>query len=261
MSVPASAVKELRERSGAGMMDCKRALEEVGGDVEGAQKLLRERGIAAAGKRAGRETSEGQALMSRNDSYLTLVAVGCETEPVSKNDEFRKFTQRVLEAVERDGPDAASAREDERVELVARLGENIVVVGAVRYELADGSSVSGYVHPPAHKIGVIVELLGGTEELARQLAMHISFADPSFATRDGVPAEVIQAERELLQKLPDVASKPEDIRPRIVEGMLNKRFFAQSVLADQAWIHDDSLTVSKALGDAEVRAFARLAVG
>ena len=261
MSVPASAVKELRERTGAGMMDCKRALEEVDGDVDGAQKLLRERGVVAAGKRAGRDTTEGLVLSSRTEQHVTLVAVGCETEPVSKNHEFRAFAERVLETVERDGSESAATLEDDRVELVARMGENIVVAGAERYDLSDGAAVSSYVHPPAHKIGVVVALEGGTEELARQVAMHVSFANPSFTSRDEVPAEAIDAERALLEKLPDVAAKPEDIRPKIVEGMLNKRFFAESVLADQAWIHDDSLTVGKALGDAQVRAFVRLAVG
>ena len=261
MSVPASAVKELRERTGAGMMDCKRALEESGGDIERAQRLLRERGIAAAGKRAGRETTEGQVLTSRTDGYVTLIAVGCETEPVSKNDEFRTFAQTVLDAVARDGPETAASLEDERIELVARLGENIVVLGAERYERADGSSVASYVHPPAHKLGALVRLDGGTEELARKVAMHVTATNPAFASHEEVPAETTDAERKVLQGLPEVVSKPEHIRPRIVEGMLDKRFFAESVLTEQAWIHDLSLSVGEALGDARVRAFARLDVG
>ncbi|MFQ5427235.1 MAG: translation elongation factor Ts [Gaiellales bacterium] len=261
MSIPASLVKDLRDRTGAGMMDCKQALEDANGDLDDAQKLLREKGIAAAGKRAGRKTTEGRVAASTTGSHATLVAVGSETEPVSSNDEFLGFARRVLTAVEEGGPEAAAGLEDERVEMVARLGENITIVGAERYELADGGSVATYVHPPANKIGVLVAVDGGDQGLARHLAMHIAFANPQYTTRDDVPAEEIDAERDTLASLPEVVSKPEDIRPKIVEGMLSKRFFGESVLVDQPWIHDDSMTVGKALGKARVRRFARLALG
>jgi elongation factor Ts len=261
VSVSASAVKELRDLTSAGMMDCKRALEEAEGDLDRAQQILREKGIAAAGKRAERQTTEGQVVARAGSDGSTLVAVGCETEPVSANDEFRAFVAEVGDAVQRDGVAAAGEFEVQRVELAARLGENIAIVGAERYEAADGETVSSYVHPPANKIGVLVKLSGGSEELGRQLAMHISFANPEYLTRDDVPKEAIDAERAVLEKLDAVASKPADIQPKIIEGMLNKRFFADSVLTDQPWIHDDSLTVGNALADARVLAFARYALG
>ena len=261
MSVSASAVKELRDLTSAGMMDCKRALEEADGDLERAQQLLREKGIAAAGKRADRATTEGQAIARAEGAMHSLVAVGCETEPVSSNDEFRGFVAALAEAVASEGPGAAEAFEERRVELAARLGENIAFVGVERYEAADGETVASYVHPPANKIGVMVKLKGGDAELARQLAMHISFANPSYLSRDEVPQEAIDAERAVLEKLDAVASKPADIQPKIIEGMLNKRFFADSVLADQAWIHDDSLSVGKALGDAQIVSYVRYALG
>jgi elongation factor Ts len=261
MTITASLVKELRDLTGAGMMECKRALEETGGDVEAAQKLLREKGIAAAGKRAGRETTEGVVLARVDGDTGTIVAVGCETEPVSKNEEFQAFTRHVLDVVTLEGPSAVENLEQERVDLVARLGENILVRGAARIAAADGEAVAGYVHPPANKIGVLVRL-AGTTELARLVAMHISFANPAYRSRDEVPSSAVDAEREIYEKLPDVQSKPEEIRAKIVDGMLSKRFFAESVLADQAWIHDDSLTVGKAVAEqgAEVVEFVRYAL-
>ena len=261
MSVSASTVKELRDLTSAGMMDCKRALEEADGDLDRAQQLLREKGIAAAGKRADRDTSEGQVVARASGERTTLVAVGCETEPVSSNDEFRQFVASVADAVDAGGVAAAEEFDAARVELAARLGENIAIVGVERYEAAAGETLASYVHPPANKIGVMVKLQGGDEEIARQLAMHVSFANPSYLTRDEVPQDAIDAERAVLEKLDEVAAKPADIQPKIIEGMLNKRFFADSVLTDQAWIHDDSLTVGKALGDARVLSFVRYALG
>lgn len=261
-TISASLVKELRDLTGAGMMACKQALEDAGGDLEGARKLLREKGIAAAGKRAGRETTEGIVLARVDAERGTMIAVGCETEPVSANEAFRDFAQHVLDVVSLEGPDAVSALEDERIEVVSKLGENVAVRGVARLVASDGEIPTAYVHPPANKIGVLVKLAGGTPELARLVAMHISFANPTFRTRDEVPESAVSAEREVYEKLPDVQGKPEEIRAKIVDGMLAKRFFAESVLADQAWIHDDSLTVGKALAEhgADVVEFVRYAL-
>jgi elongation factor Ts len=186
------------------------------------------------------------------ERYGTLVAVGCETEPVSKNAEFRTYAERVLETVERDGPDAVPTLEEERKELVGRLGENIVVVGATRFEKhADDEVLSAYVHPPANKIGVLVHAKGSAE-IARLLAMHIAFAAPSYAHRGEISDEDLATEREIFEKLPEVQSRPEEHRGKIVEGMLSKRFFGQSVLPDQEWIHDTGKTVAKALEEHEL---------
>ena len=250
MSVPASLVKELRDQTGAGMMDVKRALEETDGDLEAAKRILRERGMAQAAKRAGRATSEGVVLTTVAGALGTIVAVGCETEPVSKNAEFLAFAEQVLETVEADGSEAVARLDDARVELVARLGENIEIAGAVRMEAGDGELVAEYVHPPADKIGVLVRARGGDPVEARRLAMHIAFAAPRFRTRDEVPAEVVAEERDVYAKQPEVQAKPEGVREKIVDGMLQKRFFAESVLADQVWIHDTSLTVARALEQA-----------
>jgi elongation factor Ts len=261
--ISAGLVKELRALTGAGMMDCKRALQETDGDLDAARIMLREKGMAQAGKRADRATTEGLVASIVDGATGTIVGIGCETEPVSKNDEFQSFAERVLRAVHEDGVGAAATFEEERLGLMGKLGENIVVVGAERYE--DGGTIAAYVHPPANKIGVLVDLDGGDEALARQLAMHISFAAPEWATRDDISAETIEAERQVYLNSDEVLSKPEGAREKIVDGMLGKRFFAASpggVLVDQAWIHEQSKSVGAALADAgaTLKGFKRVSV-
>jgi len=260
--INAALVKQLRDLTGAGMMDCKKALQETGGDIEAARVLLREKGLAAAGKRADRTTSEGLVGVIVDAAVASIVGIGCETEPVSGNDAFQAFGEKVLRAVHADGPGAVDAFEAERNELIAQLGENIVIVDPTRFE---GGTLGAYVHPPANKIGVLVQLDGGSEELARQLAMHISFAAPSFRSRDEVPEEVVATERQIFSNSDEVQSKPEQAREKIVDGMMAKRFFAATpggALLDQAWIHDAAKSVGAALDDAgaTVTAFARVSV-
>jgi elongation factor Ts len=259
--ISASQVKELRDMTGAPMMDAKRALVEAEGDLDKAAQLLREKGMAAAAKRAGRQVSEGRVLARIDDVHGAIVAVGSETEPVSKNDEFLGFADRVMDAVEKDGPDAVGELEGERVELVSRIGENIEIVGAARFEAENGEVLASYIHPPAQKIGVLVRAQG-SPDLARLVAMHIAFANPRFVSRNEVPADEIEAERGILEKLPDLEGKPDDVRAKIVEGRLAKGFFADSVLDDQPWIHNPDQTVGQALAEhgAEVRDFVRFAL-
>jgi elongation factor Ts len=263
-AISAKLVMELRAQTGAGMMDCKRALEETGGDMEAAKRLLRERGMAAAGKRAGKATTEGKVGYRITDDSTrgTMVAVGCETEPVSNNEEFLAYAERVLEAVEAEGPGAEAKLEQERVELVAKIGENIAVVGAARFEALDGAVIDGYAHPPQHKLGTLVHVRGGSRELPRRLAMHLAASAPQWVAREDVPEDVVSAEREIFANSDEVQSKPEQAREKIVEGMLGKRFFAAQVLTDQPWIHDDKKTVGQVLADegAEVLEFTRFAL-
>jgi elongation factor Ts len=172
---------------------------------------------------------------------------------------------RVLKAVHADGLDVVDSFEEERLELIAKLGENIVIAGAARFEAPEGNVLAAYTHPPANKIGVLVELGGGTPELARQLAMHISFAAPEWTTRADVPSEIVETERSIFTNSDEVQSKPEAAREKIVDGMLAKRFYAAipcGVLADQGWIHDTSKTVAQALEEAgaSVARFARISV-
>ncbi|HEY0417676.1 MAG TPA: translation elongation factor Ts [Gaiellaceae bacterium] len=238
--ITAAMVKELRDATSAGMMDCKRALEESGGDFDEAVKLLREKGMASAAKRADRATSEGKVGVMVRENVGAIAAVGCETEPVSNNDDFLSYAERVLRAVFEGGD--PSSLEDERVELAGRLGENIQVVGAKRLEAGEGEAISYYVHGPANKVGAIVRTKGGDPAAARSLALHLTFARPTYSTRDEVPAELVEAEREILSNAEDVLSKPENVREKIVEGQLNKRFFGEAVLTEQTWYRADEST-------------------
>jgi elongation factor Ts len=263
--ISAALVKELRDQTGAGMMDCKRALEETNGDVEAAKRLLREKGMASASKRSGRETKEGKVgyHLADDGTRGTIVAVGCETEPVSNNDEFLAYAKKVLELVDTDGAGAQDQLEEERLQLSGKLGENIAVVGAARFAAVDGGTIDAYAHPPANKLGVLVQVRGGSAELPRRLAMHIAASAPQWIGRDDVPAEVVDTERDIFANSDEVLSKPEQAREKIVEGMLNKRFFADRVLADQTWIHDTGKTVGQALSEegAEVLEFERFQLG
>jgi elongation factor Ts len=259
-AISADQVKELRERTGAGMMDCKRALEESKGDVDEAAKLLREKGIAQAAKRSGRETTEGKVALDIDEAVAAMVGVGCETEPVSNNEEFLIFVQRVLNEVEKHGPQAADALEDERVELSAKLGENIVVRDAVRFEAGEGETLTGYVHPPAYKIGVLVHGKGNPD-IAYQLAQHIAWTKPLYLNRTEVPEAEVNAEREIYSKQPDVVSKPDDVKSKIVEGKLQK-WLSEITLEDQEWIHESKKKVGAVLKEAgfEVIEFRRFAL-
>jgi elongation factor Ts len=244
--ISAAMVRELREATQAGIMDAKRALQETGGDFDEAVKILRERGMASAAKRAGRETTEGIVLVETDDVHGTIVAVGSETEPVSKNEDFLAFARDVLREVHDRGENAIDMLETRRADLSGRLGENIQVVGARRLRAEHRETFVTYVHPPG-KIGVLLKVKQGQPGVARELALHVAFGRPTYRNRGEVPAELVAAEREILENSDEVTSKPENVREKIVEGMLNKRFYAEAVLEEQAWIHDTSLTVGKAL--------------
>jgi elongation factor Ts len=264
--ISAQLVRELREKTGAGMMDCKRALQETNGDIEAAVVLLREKGMANAAKRADRATTEGLVgyRLATDGSRGTMVAIGCETEPVSNNEEFQAFGKKVLDTVEAEGVQAVGQFDEERAELSGKLGENIAVAGAARFERVEGGRLGAYVHPPANKLGVLLQVRGGDDELARNLAMHISWSDPRWIGREDVPDDLVAAEREIYLNSEEVQSKPEQAREKIVTGMLDKRFFAErgGVLADQPWIHDGSRTVGKVLAEAgaEVLEFERFSL-
>ena len=254
--ISAALVKELRDQTGAPMMDCKRALQEANGDMEAAVRILREKGMAGAAKRSDRATPEGKVgyRLADDNKRGTMVAVGCETEPVSNNDEFLAFAKKVLERVEADGPGAEAELEEERAQLAG-----IIVAGSARFEAVNGGLISAYAHPPRNKIGVLLQVRGGSPDLARKVAMHIAALKPNWIGRDDVPAETVTQEREIYLSSDEVQAKPEQARDKIVEGMLNKRFFGANVLVDQDWIHDSSKKVGDALGDegAEVLEFER----
>ena len=239
--ISAAMVKELRDATSAGMMDCKRALQETAGDFDAAVKLLREKGMAQAAKRAGRETSEGKVDVRIDGNVGAIAAVGCETEPVSKNDDFHSFVAKVLDTVHTGGDDAVASLESERVDIAAKLGENIQIIGSKRMEATGDELLSSYIHPPG-KVGALVHTKGGDPQAARSLALHLTFARPTYGSRDEVPQELVEAEREILSNAEEVLSKPENVREKIVEGQLNKRFYGESVLTEQTWYRADEST-------------------
>jgi elongation factor Ts len=277
--ISAQAVKALREQTGAGMMDCKRALSEAGGDVAKAVEVLRERGLAKAGKREGRTTSEGVISIAIAGSAGGMVELGCETDFVARTDDFQDLGRSLAEAVAADatlaGPDALmqaridGATVDEIVKAaIAKLGENVVVKRVVRIDVPGGGLVGGYVHAGG-KLGVLVGL-AATEtkdlvQVAKDVAMHVAAADPSpvAVSREGVPADLLAKESELYRKQAVQEGKPEKILDRIVDGKLAK-FVSDICLVEQAFVKDPDKSVGdllKETGDASVHAFERFKLG
>ena len=256
--ISAAAVKDLRDRTGAGMMDCKKALADAGGDIEKAANLLRERGLAKAAKREGRATAEGTIAMALAGSVGALVELGCETDFVARTEDFQRLAHAIAEvaAARPDGGDAAAlANAPMEGETVAaritaaagKLGENVVLKRAARLEAPEGL-VGGYVHAGG-KLGVLVALHtsargAGAEALAKDVAMHVAAADPSpvAVARAGVPAELVQRERELFAKQAAQSGKPEKVIEKIVEGRINK-FYSEVTLLEQPFVKDPDRTV------------------
>ncbi len=272
MSVTAAMVKELRERTGAGMMECKKALTETAGDLDQAIELMRKQGLAKADKKAGRVAAEGRVIVQRDASGTAAIAieVNCETDFVSGGDEFQSFAAQVAAAALAGAPadvDALLALplegglhlDERRRELVAKIGENIAVR---RFErLARQGDVFGlYSH--GSRIGVVVDLKGGDEALARDVAMHIAASRPICISPDEVPAELVAKEREIFEAQARESGKPEDIIQKMVDGRIRK-YLNEVALVGQPFVKDADLTVAQRLkqAGAEVMRFVRLEVG
>jgi len=270
MAVTAAMVKELRERTGAGMMECKKALVETGGDMDGAIEFLRKSGLAQADKKASRVAAEGKiALAVADDGHeAVMLEVNCETDFVAKDDSFVAFAEAVarnalagnpadVDALMQTSIDGATV-EEARQALVSKIGENIQVRRFVRVS-SDGS-LGAYVH--GGRIGVLVDLAGGNVELARDLAMHVAAMNPEFVSADDVPAEVMAREKDILIAQAEGSGKPADIIEKMVQGRLRKHLSGITLLG-QAFVKDGDVTVEKLLqqNGASVKGFQRLAVG
>ncbi|MBW2271103.1 MAG: elongation factor Ts [Deltaproteobacteria bacterium] len=272
--ISAAAVKALRDKTGAGMMDCKRVLTDADGDIDKAVELLRERGLAKAGKREGRATSEGVIAISLVGSAGGMVEIGCETDFVARTDDFSALATSLAEAIAGDAaidaPDALLEQEiggekvaDRVSAAIAKLGENVVVKRVARLAV-DGGHVGGYVHAGG-KLGVLVGLdsaAGDAEALAKDLSMHVAAADPSpvAVSRDDVPAELLESERKIYRAQAEQEGKPEKVIERIVDGKL-KKFLADVVLVEQAFVKDPDKAVKDLLGDVSVTGFERFKLG
>jgi elongation factor Ts len=270
-SISANLVKELRERTGAGMMECKKALVATGGDIEAAVDLMRKQGLAKADKKAGRIAAEGRvaAIVAADGKSGALVEVNCETDFVAGGADFRAFTDELAELALATRPadlDALLAQrtrsgttvEETRRALIARIGENI---GVRRYTVLEASDrIGSYLH--GSRIGVLVACRGGDDALARDMAMHIAASRPQYATDAEVPPAVLDKEREILTEQASGEGKPPEIVAKMVEGRLRKHL-AEVTLAGQPFVKDPDVKVGKLLADAgaAVESFARFEVG
>ena len=270
-AVTAAMVKELRERTGLGMMECKKALVEAEGDIERAIDDMRKSGQAKAAKKAGRTAAEGAVVIATSDDNRTaiMVEINSETDFVARDDNFLNFANKVAAAaLAADETDAAKIAElaledgqtveEARQALVQKIGENIQVRRAARAN-AEGA-IGAYVH--GGKIGVLVALKGGDAELGKDVAMHVAAVSPMVVSGDQVPAETLEKEKEIIRAQPDMEGKPAEIVEKMLGGRINK-FLKEVSLLDQPFVKDPNTSVGslvKAAG-AEVVAFERLVVG
>ena len=268
MNITADTVKQLRERTGAGMMECKKALVETQGDLDAAAELMRKTGLAKADKKAARIAAEGTVAAERSGNSAVLVEVNCETDFVARSEEFSSFARDVGRiALDKAPADVnalmalthgASTLEEQRRALIAKIGENISVRRFVR--VSAPGALGTYIH--GGRIGTIVALKGGDEALARDLAMHVAALNPAYIDASGVPAAVLDKEREILAEQTKAEKKPPEIIAKMVEGRLRK-YLAEITLVGQPFVKDPDTAVEKLLkkADATVVQFVRFEVG
>ncbi len=269
MSISASMVKELRERTGAGMMECKKALVEANGDIDAAAEILRKSGQAKADKKASRVAADGRIVIATEDGKALIAEVNSETDFVAKDENFVAFAEAVAALALASGTTDVAALagekladgrtvEEARTELIQKVGENI---GVRRIETvaADGV-IASYSH--GARIGVVIALDGGDEDLARDVAMHVAAMNPQYVSEADVPAETLESERRILTEQAQDSGKPAEIIEKMVTGRVNK-FLKEITLLGQPFVKDDSLTVGKLLdgAGASIAACVRFEVG
>ena len=272
--VTASLVKELREKTGAGMMDCKKVLTETDGDMEKAIELLRERGIAKAAKKSGRVAAEGlvEAYISEDGKVGAIVEVNSETDFVAKNEEFKTFVMNVAKQVVEKNPkdvedllnqeatfEAGKTVNEALVGKIATIGENLTIRRFARFE--SKGLLESYIHGDG-KIAVLINMAKGDKEVAKDLCMQIAAARPEYLNEQSVPAERVEKEKEILKVQTMNEGKPEAIAEKIVQGRIRK-FFEEICLVDQVFVKDSNMKVSELLKqkDAEIAEFARFEKG
>jgi elongation factor Ts len=260
--ITAGDVKTLRDATGAGMMDAKKALVEADGDFDAAVKLLRERGLAKSADRSDRENAQGTVAIGIAGRVASIVELKCETDFVAKNDEFISLVQRLADAVAADGEGAIDAHKDAVDDLKVTLKENIDVGRVKRLEATGDQVLDTYLHKQEGRgvNAVIVVLDGGLQDLAHDIAVHIAFARPTYLSRDEIPADVVADERETLVGITRAEGKPEAAMDKIVEGRLNG-WYKERVLLEQAYAKDDKQTIQQVLGGATLVAYAQVVIG
>ena len=260
MSVTAKDVQNLRQATGAGMMDAKRALEETDGDFDAAAKSLREKGLAKSVDRSDRESTQGVVAVATAPSVAAIVELKCETDFVAKSDDFIAVAQQLADAVAADGSiDAHKGRVDD---LKVTLKENIGVGRIERIDVADGESVDTYLHKQDGRgvNAVIVVLAGGDTALAHEVAVSAAFSRPKYLSRDEVPQADADEERSTLEGITRAEGKPEQAIEKIVESRLNA-WYKDQVLLEQPYAKDDKQSITQLLGDAKLVRFAQVYIG
>ena len=269
MAVTAAMVKDLREKTGAGMMDCKKALAETDGDMQKAIDYLREKGIAKAAKKSGRIAAEGAvaAYVSKDEKIGVVVEVNCETDFAAKNEQFRALEKQIAETIAEKNPKDLDALNEIKIggkkisdlvtEATATIGEKISIRRFTRYTTE--GRIASYIHLGG-KIGVLVDLTGGTVDLGKDVAMQIAASNPIAVDRSDVPTEELEHEKEVLRKQALEEGKPEKIIERMVEGRINK-FYKEVCLVEQVFVKDPEKAVKDVLGKTKVNRFVRYQLG
>ncbi|MEY3582229.1 MAG: elongation factor Ts [Actinomycetota bacterium] len=262
MSFTAKDVASLRATTGAGMMDCKKALEENGGDIEASKQWLREKGLAASAKRDDRESAQGVVAVKVTGNVAAIVKLKCETDFVAGSEQFIAEAEALADLVIAKGEAAVSERNQQLEDLKILLKEKIDLGDVVRFEAASGNVLDLYSHIQGGRgvNGVIVEMAGATQELAHDIAVHIAFARPKYLKKDDVPADVIAAERATLETVTRNEGKPEAAIGKIVDGRV-QGFFKDICLLEQPYAKDDKQSVAQVIGKSTIVRYSQVEIG
>ncbi|HRE02329.1 MAG TPA: translation elongation factor Ts [Ilumatobacteraceae bacterium] len=262
MTISAKDISALRQSTGAGMMDCKKALEASDGDVEAAKQWLREKGLSAAAKRDERESAQGVVALLIDGNVGGIVKLKSETDFVASSDQFKAEADALVGLVVHKGTDAVAERAASIEDLKIVLKENISIGEVVRFDAAEGNLLESYLHVQGGRgvNAVLLEMSGATPELAHDVAVHIAFARPKYLSKDDVPADVVAAERATLETISRNEGKPEAALPKIIEGRL-QGFFKEVALLDQPYAKDDKVSITQLIGSASIIRFAQVEIG
>ena len=262
MSYTAKDVQSLRQTTGAGMMDCKKALEENGGEIQAAKQWLREKGLAASAKRDDRENAQGVVAIIVEATRASIIKLKCETDFVASSDGFKAAADALAQSILEKGEAGLSDHSTKIDDLKITLKEKIEVGETIRFEAASGNVLDFYNHIQGGRgvNGVIVEMSGATQEIAHDVAVHIAFARPRYLRREDVPADVVEKERATLEIVTRNEGKPEQAIAKVVEGRVNG-FFKDICLLEQPYAKDDKLSIAQFIGSAQIVRFAQVEIG
>jgi elongation factor Ts len=262
MAFTAKDVQALRQATGAGMMDAKKALEANDGDMEASKQWLREKGLAASAKRDDRDNAQGVVAVVIEGNVGSIVKLKCETDFVASSDPFKAEAETLAKLVAAKGEAAVAERTTELEDMRITLKEKIELGEVVRFEAASGNLLDSYQHVQGGRgvNAVLVEMTAATPELAHDVAVHIAFARPKYLTRDEVPTDVVERERATLETISRNEGKPEAALPKIIEGRLNG-FFKDVALLEQPYAKDDKQSVKQIIGSAGIVRFAQVEIG